>query len=250
VKDAYWFTHDSNAKDDPKCILMIEDIGPEGYGIFWILIETLRDQPDYKYPLSLLPALARRHNTNPDTVSKVVREYGLFEVEEEIFYSPSLMGRMKPLAIQRENASKAGKISAERRKKIKQELKGNSTVVEQSLNEVPTGEQHSTVQYSTLKNSKVELSEDEEAFINVLKEIPLYPVDLLKDKAMFDKLEIKYPQLDLLEAVEEWKMYKEGVPLTKGSNARSQFNTSCDKCIEWNKCLRPIPINPWKDISS
>lgn len=54
-KDAYYFTHDSNAKDDPKCALLIDQLGMEGYGIYWMLIEVLRDQPDYKYPLALLP---------------------------------------------------------------------------------------------------------------------------------------------------------------------------------------------------
>ena len=40
-KDAYYFSHDSNAKDDPKCMVLIDQLGLEGYGIFWVLIETL-----------------------------------------------------------------------------------------------------------------------------------------------------------------------------------------------------------------
>ena len=46
-KDAYYFTHDSNAKYDPKCALLIDQLGMEGYGIYWMLIEVLRDQPDH-----------------------------------------------------------------------------------------------------------------------------------------------------------------------------------------------------------
>ena len=53
MKDAYWLQHDSNAKDDPKCMLLIEDLGLEGYGVFWVLIEYLRDQPDYRCSLSM-----------------------------------------------------------------------------------------------------------------------------------------------------------------------------------------------------
>ena len=63
AKDTYWFRHDSNAKDDFKCMLLIEQLGCEGYGIFWILLETLREQKDYKYPFSMLTALARKYNT-------------------------------------------------------------------------------------------------------------------------------------------------------------------------------------------
>lgn len=104
-KDAYYFPHDCNAKDDPKCVLLIDQLGLEGYGIFWILIETLREQPDYKYPLNLLPALARRYNTSAEKMSTVVRSYELFSVEDDkIFFSESLIKRMLPLEVKKEKA--------------------------------------------------------------------------------------------------------------------------------------------------
>ncbi len=54
AKDAYYFSHDSNAKDDPKCMLLIEELQLEGYGIYWVLIETLREQENFKYPLKMI----------------------------------------------------------------------------------------------------------------------------------------------------------------------------------------------------
>ena len=95
-KDAYYFTHDSNAKDDPKCALLIDQLGMEGYGIYWMLIEVLRDQPDYKYPLALLPSLARKYNTTPpQKIEAVVRGYQLFAVEGGVvFMSETLVKRM------------------------------------------------------------------------------------------------------------------------------------------------------------
>ena len=93
-KDIYWFTHDTNAKDDPKCAMMIEQFGPEAYGIFWILIEILREQPDFSYPLALLPSIARKYNTTKDKVNTVVTGYGLFEIrDDKFFYSKSLINR-------------------------------------------------------------------------------------------------------------------------------------------------------------
>ena len=44
-KDCYYFPHDSNAKDDPKCVLMIEQLGMEGYGIYWMLVCLLYTSP-------------------------------------------------------------------------------------------------------------------------------------------------------------------------------------------------------------
>jgi hypothetical protein len=44
AKDAYYFSHDSNSQDDPKCMMLIDQLGMEGYGIFWALIEKLRNE--------------------------------------------------------------------------------------------------------------------------------------------------------------------------------------------------------------
>ena len=110
TKDAYYFSHDSNAKDDPKCILLIEQLGLEGYGIFWVLVETLRSQSDFKYPLNLLPALARRYNTSSEKMKAVVLSYELFMVESEsFFFSESLNRRMQLFHEKREKLSEAGK---------------------------------------------------------------------------------------------------------------------------------------------
>ena len=118
AKDNFWFRHDSNAKDDPKCILLIEQLGPEGYGIFWILIELLRDQPEYKYPMKLLPSLARRYNTSTEKIKTVVMSYELFNVENDaFFFSPSLLERMEALDSYKLALSEAGRRGAEARLK-------------------------------------------------------------------------------------------------------------------------------------
>jgi hypothetical protein len=111
MKDAYYFPHDSNAKDDPKCIQLIEELGPEGYGIFWILIETLRSQSDYKAPLSILNGMARRYNTTPEKMRNVVFRFGLFSLTEDdqFFFSESFMRRMEAIDKKRKKLSQAGK---------------------------------------------------------------------------------------------------------------------------------------------
>jgi len=109
-KDAFYFPHDSNAKDDPKNVLLIEQLGLEGYGIYWVLIETLRDQPGYRYPLKLIPAIARRYNTTAEKMKTVVRNYDLFEItDDEFFLSPSLTDRMLKYDEKKEKARMAAK---------------------------------------------------------------------------------------------------------------------------------------------
>jgi len=151
-KDAYYFSHDSNAKDDPKCMVLIDQLGLEGYGIYWVLIETLRDQPDYKYPLELVPILARRYTTTAEKMITVVKNYSFFEFDNENkFFSLSLNERMSHLENKRAKASIAGKKSAEKRKKLPKYL----TDVERMLNECLTFDELSKVKESIVNEIKV-----------------------------------------------------------------------------------------------
>lgn len=47
-KDAYFFSHDCNARNDPKILALRSVYGAEGYGVYFMLIEILREQPEYK----------------------------------------------------------------------------------------------------------------------------------------------------------------------------------------------------------
>lgn len=99
-----------NAKDDPKCMLLIDDLGMEGYGIFWVLIEILRSQPDYRCPINMIKSIARQYNTTAPKVEVVIKNYGLFVLENEtFFYSESLLRRMQILDNKRLKLSEAGK---------------------------------------------------------------------------------------------------------------------------------------------
>jgi DnaD/phage-associated family protein len=166
-KDAYYFSHDSNAKDDPKCVLMIEQLGLEGYGIFWVLIETLREQPSYKYPMSLIPALARRFNTTAEKVKTVISGYELFEVDDKQFFSLSLIERMKKLEAKREQSKSAINSRWNKTKAINppsENLYGRNTDV------LP---EYYGTNTSKVKESKVKESKVEESKVEVVNKIEL-----------------------------------------------------------------------------
>lgn len=107
-KHAFYFSHDMNAQDDPKCMLLIDQLGMEGYGIFWALIEKLRNESTFRLPLSVLPLLARRWNSSKEKLETVVLKYGLFVVEENEFFSDRLLRSMS-------EKSEIGKIAANAR---------------------------------------------------------------------------------------------------------------------------------------
>lgn len=82
------------------------------------------------------------------------------------------------------------------------------------------------------------LSNQEEQFIRILEKIDNYPLDRKKDLEMYKTLEGRYPELNLVDAIEDWRLYKLDKPLKSNSNARSQINTSFKFYVKWGKCLK------------
>lgn len=93
-KDAYYFSHDANAQDDPKVMILIDQLGMEGYGIFWALIEKLRNESEYKLPLNIAQSFARRWGTSKEKIETVILKYDLFVIENEYFFSLRLRRSM------------------------------------------------------------------------------------------------------------------------------------------------------------
>lgn len=116
-RENIYFSHDANAMNDPKCMMLIEQLGMEGYGIFWGLVESLRQQPEFRMPLVLIPALASRFRSSEAKVKTVVTAFGLFSIErDEFFFSKSLRERMELMIEKRERRKKAGILSGEARR--------------------------------------------------------------------------------------------------------------------------------------
>lgn len=100
AKETYYFSHDSNAITDTKILNMRSDYGMEGYGLFWAIIEMLRNEENYKLECSknTYRAVKTLTNTTIDVeqyINDCVNDYQLFKEEEGFFYSNSLMRRME-----------------------------------------------------------------------------------------------------------------------------------------------------------
>lgn len=129
-KDAYYFPHFSNTRHDRKIKRLRKELGVEGYGIFFMALEVLREQMDYRYPIDDIDLLADEFGTSEQKVRTVICNYKLFELDEENnFFSPKFIEFMQPYLKMKEQRSIAGKASAEKRKQ--KLLNGRSTVVEQ-----------------------------------------------------------------------------------------------------------------------
>jgi uncharacterized protein YdaU (DUF1376 family) len=124
MKDTYYFSHDYNAHNDVKILFMRQQLGMEGYGIYWFLIESLADSGGY-LPMKIIPVLAMQMHTNEVKVKAVIESFELFEVNENQFFSSRLLEHLEVRNNIKKMNSEKGKRSAELRK---------STAVQQRLN--------------------------------------------------------------------------------------------------------------------
>ena len=93
-KEAYYFSHDANAKDDPKILKLRMKMGWEGYGLFWGLIELLRNESEYRMQKHY-QSIAFALHTHEDNIKSLVNDFDLFARDEDYFWSESLLKRME-----------------------------------------------------------------------------------------------------------------------------------------------------------
>ena len=93
--------------------------GAVGYGVIVLMLEVLRNEPEFKYPMKDLDLLAAEFNISLPILTTVVSSYNFFEIKkdelEEVFISPMLNELMLPYLEKIEKNRIAGKRSAEKR---------------------------------------------------------------------------------------------------------------------------------------
>lgn len=142
-KNSFYFSHDNNARNDDKILAVRMELGAEGYGIYFMLLEKLLETEQYIL-IKDYNRLAFDLRVSSENIKKVVENFGLFAFTDDgkRFYSESLLQRMKPLDNLRKQRSEAGKASAEKRKQRVREailsLQKNSTTVERPLHKNST----------------------------------------------------------------------------------------------------------------
>ena len=109
TKDAYYFPHFSNARQDKKLRRVRKELGVEGYGIYFMILETLRDQEDFSYTVDDIDLLADDFGTSEQKIRTVIANYGLFAFSEDgkMFTSERFIQYMQPYLEKRERARAA-----------------------------------------------------------------------------------------------------------------------------------------------
>ncbi len=92
AKDTYYFSHDYNARNDPKIRKLISVHGMIGYGIFWAIVEDLYQNAN------ALPTdydlIAFDMRTECDIVKSIVNDFELFIIDGNEFGSLAVERRL------------------------------------------------------------------------------------------------------------------------------------------------------------
>lgn len=112
-KDTFYFQHDFNARNDEKILELRSIFGAEGYGIFWMMVETMAESPDGKVKASLMGGLSHGYGLPKDRLQKILNccvDLGLFKLQKGNYLSGRLMRykefRQKMAEFGREGANK------------------------------------------------------------------------------------------------------------------------------------------------
>lgn len=111
MKDAYFFSHDANARRDLKVKALMSVYGDSGYGRFWKLIEMLREEDDYRMERAqyVYDAFADEMKATPGEdeptaeyaerfIDDCIERFKLLETDGDFFWSGSLCRRMKKMS--------------------------------------------------------------------------------------------------------------------------------------------------------
>jgi hypothetical protein len=108
-KDTFYFSHDYNAANDVKVLFLRQQLGMEGYGIFWYLVEQLANAGG-RLPLNLTPVLAMQMHTSEAKVNVVITGFELFTIEEGYFSSVRLDNHLQLRDRLSENGKNGAKL--------------------------------------------------------------------------------------------------------------------------------------------
>lgn len=210
-KDAYYFSHDTNARRDPKILAMRSEFGVKGYGYYWIIVEMLAEQEGYKLEHTKWVTNAIAMETQSDStevetfIHKCIEEYELFKSDGEYFWSESLLRRMRIKDEKRKKRSEAGRAGALARWGKNNAEKGGEEKQTDSKRMANACDGNAI--YSKGKESKVKESKEKESKV---KEV--------RSKYKFETHHMKLAEL-------LFKKIRENNPNAKKPNLESWANT-------------------------
>ena len=170
MNDSY-FPHDSNARNSDKLIPVRMKYGAEGYGIYFMILERLREEKNYM-SIKDYNTLAFDLRVDTSKIKAIVEDFGLFAFTEngECFYSEGFNKRMEIKDAKSRKRSEAGKKGASKR------WQKNSKAIAMPSDENSKTENANAI--ATEKNSKERKEKETKVKESKLNKIKDYEEDM------------------------------------------------------------------------
>lgn len=152
---ASYFSHDSNARNSDKLIALRMKMGAEGYGIYFMLLERLREEPDYM-SIKDYNLLAFDLRVDAAKLKAVIEDFRLFSFTEDgkRFYSEGFLYRMQ----QKDAKSTKARESANKRWRKTQNAESTSAEAVPLHEAIDAKAMRSQCEGNAIKESKVKIT--------------------------------------------------------------------------------------------
>jgi DnaD/phage-associated family protein len=112
AKDAYYFSHDSNARNDEKILMLRAEHGWQGYGLYWALLEMMFEATETCLSHAKIKGIAISYNVDITLLESVIstcKKEQLFVSNGTVFWSESLRERKQKFLDLKRQKSDAGR---------------------------------------------------------------------------------------------------------------------------------------------
>lgn len=154
-----YFPHDSNSRNSDKLLPVRMKYGAEGYGIYFMILERLREEKNYK-SVKDYNMLAFDLRVDTSKLKAIVEDFGLFVFTEdgEYFYSEGFNKRMEIKDEKSKKKSEAGKKGAAKR------WQKNSSAIAEPLTKNSSA--NAVAKEKNSKERKVKETKEKESKVN------------------------------------------------------------------------------------
>lgn len=190
MKEAYYFSHDSNARQDEKILMLRAEHGWEGYGIYWALVEMMFESRDTCLHHSKIKGISASYNIDITMLKSVIKtciDEELFYTEDDDFWSESLRRRKDKFQEKKSQRSEAGKKGMAKRWANKGLDNTVITSLQDSNNVDITN--HNKVKESKVKKSKVNNKRTYSDFVTMTEEEYKKLIDQFGEPLTLDHIE-------------------------------------------------------------
>lgn len=155
MKEVVYFSHNGNARNDEKSIAVRMKYQWEGYGLFWALVEKLRESTDYKLSKDY-NLIAYDLRVDAGIIKSIVEDFGLFVFTEDgkYFYSERLNNSMNLMNSKSQKARDSVNKRWEKNKKNNKIHERNTNVIPNYTNVIPNDTNVIQIKESKVKESK------------------------------------------------------------------------------------------------